>query len=165
MVEIESGYAGRPGLARLEPGDEAAVAGLFSRLSAESIYRRFFSPVPRVEQFTRLVLRADGHDRAAVAAVADGQVVGVAQYSRTPGAGHAELAILVADAWQRQGLGTRMVAALAERGAAEGIERFEVDVQGDNYGALRLLQRVAPGMRLAFSGGVGEGGFALGGRE
>ena len=165
MVEIESGCAGRPGLVRLEPGDEAAVAGLFSRLSAESIYRRFFSPVPRVEQFTRLVFRVDGHDRAAVAAVADGEVVGVAQYSRTPGASDAELAIMVADAWQRQGLGTRLVAALAERGAAEGIERFEVDVQGDNYGALRLLQRVAPGMRLAFSGGVGEGGFALGGRE
>jgi len=165
MVEIESGYAGRPGLAGLEPGDEAAVAGLFARLSSDSLYRRFFSPALRVEQFTRLVLRVDGHDRAVVAAVADGAVVGVAQYSRMPGAISADLAIMVADAWQRQGLGTRMVAALAERAAMEGIERFEVDVLGDNYGALRLLQRVAPGMRLAFSGGVGEGGFPLGGSE
>ena len=165
MVEIEASSGGCPGLAALELGDEAAVAGLFGRLSPESLYRRFFSPVVRAEQFTRLVLRGvDGHERAAVAAVVDGEVVGVAQYARPAGACRADLAIMVADSWQRQGLGTRMVAALAARATAEGIEGFEVDVQGDNHGALRLLQRVAPGVRLAFSGGVGEGAFSIGGR-
>ena len=161
MVEIEAPRAGCPGLARLEPGDEAAVARLFGRLTPESIYRRFFSPISRVEQFTSSVLRVDQHDRAAVAAVAGGEVIGVAQYSRAPGACTADLAIMVADAWQRQGLGTRMVAALADRAAAEGIASFAVDVQGDNFGALRLLERVAPGLRLAFTAGVGEGSFPI----
>ena len=163
MVEIETAGGGHPGLAALEAGDQAAVAGLFGRMSPESLYRRFFSPVTRAEQFTRLVLRGvDGQERAAVAATVDGEVVGVAQYSRAAGQARADLAIMVADSWQRQGLGTRMIAALAARGAAEGIEVFEVDVQGDNHGAMRLLQRVAPGVRLAFSGGVGEGAFRVG---
>lgn len=162
MVEIEAGRSGHAGLAVLEPGDEAAVAGLFGRMSAVSLYRRFFSPVLRAEQFTRLVLRADGAERDAVAAVVDGEVVGIAQYARIPGAPRADLAIMVADSCQRQGLGTRMVAVLAARAVAAGVESFEVDVQGDNHGALRLLQRVAPGMRLAFSGGVGEGEFPVG---
>jgi RimJ/RimL family protein N-acetyltransferase len=161
MVEIEAPRSGHPGLAELEPGDEEAVAGLFGRMSSQSLYRRFFSPVLRVEQFTRLVLRIDGHERAAVAAIADGEVVGVAQYSRVSRASRADLAIMVADAWQRQGLGTRMVAALAVRAAAEGIEAFTVDVQGDNHAAMRLLHRMAPGTRLAFSGGVGEGEFHI----
>ena len=165
MVEIEAGHAGRPGLARLESGDEVLVDRLFSRLSAESVYRRFFSPVARPEQFTRLVLREDSHDRAAVAAVADGELVGVAQYSRRPGARLADMAIVVADAWQRQGLGTRLVAALEVRAREAGIERFAVDVQGDNHGAQRLLRRVAPDLRLAFSGGVGAGEFAIGARS
>src|SRR5215467_8081143 len=119
MVEIEASSGGCPGLAALELGDEAAVAGLIGRLSPESLYRRFFSPVVRAEQFTRLVLRGvDGHERAAVAAVVDGEVVGVAQYARPAGACRADLAIMVADSWQRQGLGTRMVAALAARATA-----------------------------------------------
>ena len=68
---------------------------------------------------------------------------------------------MVADAWQRQGLGTRLVAALAERAKAEGITGFTVDVQGDNFGVLKLLKRIAPGLRLVFSGGVGEGVIPL----
>ena len=161
MVEIEAARDESPGLAQLEPGDEAAVAKLYTRMSPESLYRRFFSPIGRVEQFTTAVLRRDRYERAAVAAVADGEVVGVAQYSRVPGAPAADLGIIVADDWQRQGLGTRLVAALAERARAEGISSFAVDVQGDNYGALHLLRRFAPGLRLAFSGGVGEGSFPI----
>ena len=161
MVEIEAARKGNPGLAELEPGDEESVGRFYERLSPESLYRRFFSPVTRREQFVRQVLRVDGHERAAVAAVEEGELVGVAQYSRRPGASSADLAIVVADAWQRQGLGTRLVAALADRAAQTGIERFDVDVQGDNRGVQRLLRRVAPEMRLRFSAGVGEGSFAI----
>jgi len=161
MIEIESGKAGHPGLATLEPSDGELVIRLFHRLSRETVYRRFFSPIARPEQFAAALLRADTRERHAVAAVEDGEIVGVAQYSRTPGSPQAELAIVVADDWQRQGLGTRMVAALGDRAQRAGITAFAVDVQGDNYGALRLLGRVAPGVRLVFSGGVGEGAFPI----
>lgn len=156
MVVIETGRDGRPSLATLETADGDALVSLFDRLSPESIYRRYFSPVTRREQLRASVARIDHHDREAVAAVEGGEVVGLAEYSRAPGARHADMAIVVADEWQRQGLGTRLVAALAERAAAEGIEGFAVDIQGDNYGALRLFKRVAPGVRMVFSSGVGE---------
>ena len=162
VIEIEKGSAGCPGLARLERTDAMAVGRLFTRVSAESLYRRFFSPISRPDQFTSSLLRVDHLEREAVAAVENGEIVGVAQYSRRPGADEAELAILVADGWQRQGLGTRMIAALSQTAAGHGVKAFAVDVQGDNYGAHRLLRRVAPGLRLAFSGGVGEGVFAIG---
>jgi ribosomal protein S18 acetylase RimI-like enzyme len=161
MVELEAAYGGRPGLARLEGGDDELVGRLFARLSAESVYRRFFSPIARPDQFTRLVLREDGHERTAVAAVEGGELVGVAQYSRRPGACSADLAIVVADAWQRQGVGTRLVAALAARAREAGIASFTVEVQGDNRGVQSLLRRIAPEMRLAFSEGVGEGEFSI----
>lgn len=161
MVELEAANGGRPGLSTLESGDEELVGRMFARLSAESVYRRFFSPIARPDQFTRLVLREDAQERAAVAAVEGGELIGVAQYSRRPGACSADLAIVVADGWQRQGLGTRLVAALAERARQAGIASFTVDVQGDNQGAQRLLRRVAPALRLAFSAGVGEGQFSI----
>ena len=157
MVLMELARDGRPGLATLEPDDADAVTRLFARLSPASIYRRFFSPVPGPDRLRASLERLDHHDREAVVAVEAGEVIAIAQWSRTPGSCAADLAIVVADDWQRQGLGTRLVAALASRAAAEGIASFSVDIQGDNYGALRLFQRTAPGARLTFSGGVGEG--------
>jgi len=161
MTEIESATHGRPGLATLEPSDHELVERLFRRLSPQSVYRRFFSPSPRPDQFVASVLRTDHHDREAVAATDGGEVVGVAQYVRLGGSREADMAIVVADDWQRQGIGTRLVAALAERARAEGITAFTVDIQGDNYGALRLMKRISPDMRLKFAGGVGEGRIPL----
>jgi len=161
LIEIESGRDGRPGLASLETSDGELLGRLFYRLSPESVYRRFFSPISKPDYFIRLLLRVDHHDREAIAAVEGGEVVAVAQYSRLSGARRAELAIVVADGWQRQGLGTRLIAALADRAVAEGIDAFAIAIQGDNFGAVRLLRRIAPGARLVFSGGVGEGVIPL----
>ncbi len=134
---------------------------MFCRLSPESGYRRFFSPISRSDVFRASILRVDRYDRQAIAAVEGGEIVGVAQYARLPGAKEAILAIVVADAWQRQGLGVRLIAALAERAIEEGIDSFSVEVQGDNFGALRLFKRMAPDARIAFSGAVGEGVIPL----
>src|SRR5713101_2642688 len=81
---------------------------MFCRLSPESGYRRFFSPISRSDVFQASILRVDRYDRQAIAAVEGGEIVGVAQYARLPGAKEAILAIVVADAWQRQGLGVRL---------------------------------------------------------
>jgi RimJ/RimL family protein N-acetyltransferase len=156
LIEIESGRDGRPGLASPETSDCELLGRLFCRLSPESVYRRFFSPISKPDDFIRLLLRVDHYDRDAIVAVEGGEIVGVAQYSRLSGASQADLAIVVADGWQRQGLGTRLITALADRGVAKGIDTFAVAIQGDNFGAVRLLKRIAPGARLVFSGGVGE---------
>jgi RimJ/RimL family protein N-acetyltransferase len=161
MVEIEAGHDGRPGLATLEKSDSALVGQMFRRLSAQSIYWRFFSPISRPDLLQRSVQQLDHRDREAVAAVVGGQLVGIAQYVRRPGDAQAQLAIVIVDEWQRQGLGTRMVAALASRALEEGIDAFVVDIQGDNYGALRLFKRVAPGARMTYASGVGEGVIPL----
>ncbi|HEV2141310.1 MAG TPA: GNAT family N-acetyltransferase [Candidatus Dormibacteraeota bacterium] len=161
MVEIEAGCEGRPGLASLDPSDGPLVSGMFRRLSPESVYRRFFSPISRSDAFQASVLRVDHRDHEAIAAVQGGEIVGLAQYARLPGAKQANLAIVVADAWQRQGLGTRLIAALADRAVEEGIDSFAVDIQGDNFGALKLLRRVSPRTRMVFSAGVGEGTIEL----
>lgn len=155
-----------PGLATLEASDADALLGLFDRLSPESVYRRYFSPVQRRERLRDSVSRIDHHDREAIAAVESGEVVGLAEYARVgPGSPLADLAIVVADGWQRQGLGTRLIAALSGRAAEEGIDGFAVHIQGDNFGALRLFRRVAPGVRMAFSAGVGEAVIPVGREE
>jgi RimJ/RimL family protein N-acetyltransferase len=157
MVAIQDKRGGRLKLAQLEPSDREPLRRLFYRLSPETLYRRFMSPIARPDQVRPdRLLDVDHRDREAIVAVDDGEIVGVARYFRQPGSNAAELAIVVADAWQGKGLATRMLAALAGQASAAGIERFTLITQADNSPALRLLRRVDPSVRLALSYGVYE---------
>jgi RimJ/RimL family protein N-acetyltransferase len=157
MVAIEVGRVGRPGLGLLERSDGPELRRFFCRLSPETIYRRFHSPITRPEQaHPRFLLDIDHHDREAVVAVVDGEIVGVARYVRSPGMGSAEVAVVVADAWQRQGIATRMITALAGLAAAAGIERFTMTMQADNRPVLRLMGRLYPGAPMTQAQGLCE---------
>jgi GNAT superfamily N-acetyltransferase len=157
MVAIHEAQAGRIGLAQLEPSDREPLLRLFYRLSPETLYRRFMSPVARPEQVpVDRLLDVDHRDREAIVAVGDGEIVGVARYFRQPGSDTAEMAVVVADAWQRQGLATRMLGALAERASAVGIQWFTMTMLADNRPILGLVRRVDPSARLDLSHGVYE---------
>jgi RimJ/RimL family protein N-acetyltransferase len=157
MMAMQEAARGHVGLARLERSDGEALRRLFFRLSAKSVYRRFHSPIVRPEQAQPdRLLDLDHHDREAVVAVLDGEIVGVARYARWRESDAAELAVVVADTWQRQGLAIRMLSSLAELARSAGIERFTATIQGDNRPALGLLQRWLPSARPTFSYGLCE---------
>ena len=102
------------------------------------------------------MLDVDHQDREAVVAVLDGEIVGVARYFRWPGSRSAELAVVVADDWQRQGVATRMIGRLAQLAQAAGIERFTLTMQADNRAVLRLIRRFWPAVVLSIDHGVYE---------
>jgi RimJ/RimL family protein N-acetyltransferase len=155
-----------PALAHLEPGDGELLRRFFYRLSRETIYRRFMSPIARPEQVRpERLLDVDHRDREAVLAVVDGEIVGVARYNRRAGSDSADLAVVVADAWQRRGVATRLLAALVASARRAGIARFEVMTLAENRAAIGLLRRLWPGVRLAFSQAVCEGSVSIGGNE
>jgi RimJ/RimL family protein N-acetyltransferase len=157
MIAMQAAAAGHVNLAQLERSDGEALRRLFFRLSPATVYRRFHSPIVRPEQARpERLLDIDHHDREAVVALVDGEIVGVARYARWPGTDRADLAVVVADDWQRQGLATRMLTGLAELALSAGIEDFTASVQGDNQPALGLLRRFRPLHRLSFSQGLCE---------
>jgi GNAT superfamily N-acetyltransferase len=157
MVAVETGREGRPGLARLEPTDGSELRRFFYRLSPETIYRRFHSPITRPEQAQpRFLLDVDHRDREAVVAVVDGEIVGVARYVRRPGACAAEVAVVVADDWQRQGIATRLMRALAGFALEAGVEQFTMSMQADNTPVRRLVGRLYPGVSMKHSQGILE---------
>jgi nucleotide-binding universal stress UspA family protein len=112
----------------IRAADREGLQEAFERLSPTSRYRRFLAPVHELSdamlgQFTDV----DHHDHEALVAIdpATGQLVGVARFIRVahdPEA--AELAVTVADAWQSDGVGTVLVALLADRAREEGVHRF-----------------------------------------
>lgn len=159
MVLIEKVSIGQAALGQLEPTDGDRLRKFFYSLSPQTVYRRFLSPVARADQLERLhLLDVDGSQRQALVAVVDGDIVGVARYARDQKRPElADLAVVVADAWQGQGIGTRLLAALADAATRAGVEGFAVLTLPDNQAALRLLRRLVPETRLRFAGGVLEG--------
>lgn len=108
----------------------------FERLSPESRYRRFFSPVNRLsESMLRYLTEIDYVDHFAW--VAETEVaremrgVGVARFVRT-GPTSAEAAVTVADDFQGRGLGSLLFDALVLQALELGISCFEGDVLADN---------------------------------
>ena len=126
----------------IEPADREALAAGFDRLSPESRYLRFFGPMRELGAHELDYLtRVDHRDHEALVAVVGDEGVGVARYVRT-GPGEAEPAVTVADAWQRRGIGTALLDALADRAREEGVERFRALVLAQNADAIALLERL-----------------------
>jgi RimJ/RimL family protein N-acetyltransferase len=153
---IELGEGRRVSIRALGPRDREALAEGFERLGPQSRYLRFFSPVARLSDAQLAYLTdIDHHDHEALVAVdadtRDG--VGVARFVRI-GAGVAEPAVAVTDEWQRRGVGTLLLDALADRAREEGIEVFVAHVLADNEAALGLLDRLGDAELSAQSGEV-----------
>ena len=131
---------------QVHSADAPLLADGFARLSARSRQLRFLTPKKELSPaelsyFTDV----DHHDHEALGALEHpgGRGVGIARYVRDaddPRA--AEIAVTVIDDWQGRGLGTELVAQLADRARSEGICRFTALVAADNPAMARLLRNV-----------------------
>ena len=112
----------------ITPDDKAALVDGLERMGPVSRYRRFLAPIGRLRASDlRYLTEVDHHDHEALVARphGDSQGVGVARYVRLPDdRGAAEFAVAVADDWQGRGVGTALLALLADRAREEGVERF-----------------------------------------
>ena len=128
----------------IEPGDKDRLVNGLRQLSLESIRRRFLAAKP---SFSRSELRylteVDGVNHIALVAVLEDdpdQLVAVARCVRLPDRPDtAEMAIVVGDPWQGQGLGRELARRLADAALTVGIRRFAATMLGDNEAARRLM--------------------------
>jgi acetyltransferase len=74
------------------------------------------------------------------------RIVAVGRLSKAHGRNEAEFAILVADAWQRQGLGTELLRRLVRIGRDEGLDLIYAEMLGSNAGMRRASE--AAGFRI-----------------
>ncbi len=130
----------------ISPDDKAALVLGFQRLGRESRSRRFLSPHANLTlSELRYFTEVDHHDHEALVALdpETGEGVGVARYVRSrDDPSVAELAVAVIDDWQRRGVGSRLVTALADRAREEGIRSFTGLVLADNELMLDLLKEL-----------------------
>lgn len=141
----------------LQDEDGERLRRLFFRLSPLSVYRRFLSPLPApTEEGIRRLLAVDHRDREALAALDGDEIVAVARYAMEPGSQAAEIAVVVADDWQRDGLAHLLLEHLAGLARLRGVQSFQASVLGDNTPALRLLHGLFPTSQAEWQTGVAE---------
>jgi predicted N-acetyltransferase YhbS len=139
----------------VRPDDAERFQRLFARLSPESLYQRFFTPVTRLQpSMLHRLLHVDYHDLLALLAVVEDEVVGVARYDRLPGSREAEAALIIEDAWQGRGLGTRLLWRLSAAARERGIEAFVGSVLGENRRMMGLLRTLSDDVEAHLEGGV-----------
>jgi RimJ/RimL family protein N-acetyltransferase len=134
----------------IRPDDWGKLQRFHARLSPSTVQHRFHGSkrelsVPLAHTFTDV----DGvHDAAIVATTGTrGRIVGVARYCRiTPTS--AEVAFVVDDAYQRQGIGGRLMCHLRDLAMANGVTVFVAEVLSDNIPMFRLLERLGTTRRL-----------------
>jgi GNAT superfamily N-acetyltransferase len=141
IVHLADGTA--VALRLIQPDDAELLRRLFYRLSPDTVYWRFFTPVhtPREEVLEHFA-RVDHRTREAVVAVIAGEVVGVARYDQAAGTDQADSAILVEDAWQGRGLAKVLLRRLAEVARERGIGTFTALILGENVRARHLYSSV-----------------------
>jgi GNAT superfamily N-acetyltransferase len=145
----------------LERSDTNLVRLFFLRLSSETVYRRFLSPVkPPANALLQKLVDIDHCDREALIALDERGIVGVARYG-TLGTTH-DVAVVVADDWQGRGVGPLLLRRLANIARARGITSFHATMLGDNRRAQSLVLGLWPNARMRFEGGFLEADIPLG---
>jgi RimJ/RimL family protein N-acetyltransferase len=158
---------GTPVLVRpITPDDAGALVALHARLSADTIYRRYFGARPHlspadVDRFTRVdgrarfalvAMRAPEAGAVAMRAPEAGAMVAVARYEGRPGGHSAELAVVVDDALQRSGLGRLMLRRLMDVAREAGQDELVADVLVGNAAMLGLLRGLGLPRRIRSDG-------------
>ncbi|HEX2804582.1 MAG TPA: GNAT family N-acetyltransferase, partial [Kineosporiaceae bacterium] len=138
----------------IRPQDEEGLVRFHEAQSEESIYMRFFAPMPHLPEKTlHRFTHVDYRDRVALVATVGGEIVGVGRYDRLDTT-TAEAALSISDAHHDRGLGSVLLEHLAAAARENDVHRFVADVLPRNrrmLGVLRdsgweLSRRYADGM-------------------
>jgi acetyltransferase len=132
------------------PEDEPLMAKFHEMISERSVYLRYFhlknlsARIAHEELIQKCFIDYD-RDMALVAdfhnpQTSEHEILAVGRLTKMPGEREAEVAVLVGDPWQRQGLGTELLRRLIEIGRREKLEKMAANILPEN-GAMRALAK------------------------
>jgi acetyltransferase len=136
----------------IRPDDEPMMVQFHHALSEESIYFRYFGALSfsqrtTHERLTRMCCIDYDREIALVAVHEDSakgtsEIAAVARLIKHRSGAEAEVAVIVADAFQRQGLGTYLLGQLVNIAREEGVGRLLADILPENQVMQRVCQQL-----------------------
>jgi acetyltransferase len=127
----------------IRPDDVELEKRFFERLSERSRFQRFMYSInalsPKMlERFTRV----DYDRELALVAFFEDEFIAVGRYAPNQDGITAEFALVVADAWQRKGLGRALLEKLREEARKAGYKALYGTILGDNQEMIELVHRL-----------------------
>ncbi|MFI1538268.1 GNAT family N-acetyltransferase [Streptomyces anandii] len=147
------------------PGDLEALSRMVGRCSPASVRDRMHGGTRHADLLTGIRSALLGGSGTVLVAAEGHRTVGCLELLRpSPGAPVAEMALLVEDARQGAGIGTRLVAAVPAWARGAGVRDVGFSVEAGNGRARRLLRRLGAGrLQARWEQGVVEGTWHVGG--
>jgi acetyltransferase len=136
----------------MRPEDAQAEQEFVKQLSAEARYFRFMDTIRELmpQMLARFTQIDYDREMAFVAMIAGGsggeKEVAVARYITNPDGTSCEFAIVVADEWQRVGLGRYLMTQLIEVARARGLASMSGEILVANEGMLKLARSLGFGI-------------------
>ncbi|HEY3552759.1 MAG TPA: GNAT family N-acetyltransferase, partial [Solirubrobacterales bacterium] len=138
----------------VRPEDEGTLRDFFASLDSRSLAFRFFSGAVDVERAAASLAAVDYAERYGLLAVrGEGHVVGHGLYVGGPGE-RAEVAFAIAAEMQGKGLGTILLAHLAEVAHEHGYATFVADVLPQNHQMIEMFRDSGLPTQVAAEPGV-----------
>jgi GNAT superfamily N-acetyltransferase len=144
----------------LKPADEKDMLAALERASAQSLYRRFFGAKRHFsEREKAFFLDVDFVNHVALVAVAEDAdrrfIVGGGRYVVVRPE-TAEVAFVVIDDYQEQGIGTALMRHLTLLARNAGIKKLIAEVLSQNIAMLKVFQKSGLGLEIKHRAGVVE---------
>lgn len=137
-----------PTVRPLRAGDRALLDAFFRGLAPASRHRRFLGavnalPAALLDRWSAVGAPGEAGFLAITTARGAERAIGEARYAASgERCDAAEFALVVDDAWQRMGVGARLLRRLIEGAARSGFARMFGDTFADNVPMLALAQRL-----------------------
>ena len=125
------------------PRDRDAFQAFVRGLSAGARLNRFLMPVRELSPASLMALTMPDQARhVALVATEDARIVGEGRYVALGSGGRAEFAVVVADDWQRHGIGARLLGTLMLEARRAGLHALEGEVLRTNTAMLAFVRRL-----------------------
>jgi len=131
--------------------DEPLMVRFHETLSEQTVEMRYFGPQKlsqRIAPEQLLRMRCVDYDREMVLVVeqrdpttGDRAILGLGCLIKLSHSTDAEIALLIGDVWQGQGIGSELLRRLIQIGRDKGLARIIGEILPDNHVALRILPR------------------------
>ena len=122
--------------------------------SPESVYLRFFAPMPRLsERDLHRFTNVDHVDRVAFVITVGDEILGIGRYDRVEN-GSAEVAFNISDAHHGRGLGSVLLEHLAAAARENGVHRFVAEVLPQNRKMMSVFRDAGYEVRHRYDDGV-----------
>ncbi|TAL16738.1 bifunctional acyl-CoA synthetase/GNAT family N-acetyltransferase [bacterium] len=131
----------------IRPEDEPAVKEMLDTLSAENLYFRFFQQIKELGHARLAGFCQVDYDREiALVAVEEPpgkeRILGMCHLKMHPGREYAELAVVIGERWQKQGLGRKLVSAGIAIAKEKGVGKITGAILPGNEGMLHLAKKL-----------------------